>query len=77
MTTRTINKVLIRELVKEVGSVERVAVAANCSASLVWKLMSEGHRTIPAIGKIDGLCFALNKSIDELFPISEVSKESA
>jgi transcriptional regulator with XRE-family HTH domain len=77
MTTRTINKVLIRKLVKEKGSVELVAVEAKCSASLIWKLMSEEHRTIPAIGKIDGLCFALNKTIDELFPISEVNKESA
>lgn len=77
MTTRTINKVLIRKLVKEVGSVERVAVAANCSASLIWKLMSEEHKTIPAIGKIDGLCFALNTDINDLFPISKAEEKIA
>jgi transcriptional regulator with XRE-family HTH domain len=77
MTKRIINKALIRKLVKEQG-VEQTAVAARCSASLVWKLMSDEHKTIPAIGKIDGLCFALNRTIDELFPlVSEAEKESA
>lgn len=76
MTKRVINKALIRSLVKQMG-VEKTAVAANCSASLVWKLMSEEHDVIPSIRKIDGLCFALNKSIDELFPIFDEKKESA
>ena len=77
MTTRTINKVLIRKLVKEKGSVERVAVEANCSASLIWKLMSEGHKTVPAIGKIDGLCLALDTDINELFPLSNSEEKIA
>lgn len=74
MTKRIINKELIKELVKAKG-VERTAVDAKCSASLVWKLMSSEHETIPSIRKIDGLCFALEKTIDELFPFDQQEEE--
>lgn len=77
MTKRVINKSLIRSLVKEMGSVERVAVEANCSGSLIWKLMSDDYDVIPSIQKIDGLCFAFKKSLDELFPVVEAGRESA
>jgi transcriptional regulator with XRE-family HTH domain len=76
MTKRVINKKLFRELVKEKG-VEKTAVDANCSASLVWKLMSDEHNVIPKMEKIDGLCFALNKKIDQLFPFDDEEKKLA
>lgn len=76
MTTRTINKSLIRTLVKEKG-IALVAVEANCSPSLVQKLMSDGYEVIPTIAKIDGICFSLKRDIDELFPVFEAEKESA
>lgn len=77
MTTRTINRELLRASVKEKG-LARVAVEANCSPALLQKLMSEKYEGNPTISTIDGLCFATGKTLDELFPmVSEASKESA
>lgn len=76
MTTRVINKILLKKLVKEIG-LEKVAVAANCSASLLQKLCSEKYEVNPTIRTIDGICFATGKTMDELFPVSEATKESA
>lgn len=67
MTTRTINKPLLRQLIKEVGKT-RVAVAADCSVALLEKLTQEDYAVIPKMKIIDGLCDALNAAQDELFP---------
>ena len=76
MKTRTINKKLLKECVKVQG-LERIAVAADCSASLLQKLCSESYLTVPSIRNIDGICKATDRSIDELFPIFDEKKESA
>ena len=76
MTNRYTNKALLRELVKEIG-LEQIAVRAECSASLLQKLVSDRYETLPSIRKIDGLCFATGKNIEELFPVFEDEKESA
>lgn len=76
MTTRTINKELLRASVKEKGLAE-IAVAAKCSPSLLQKFMGEKYEGNPTISTIDGLCFATGKSIDELFPVFDDQKESA
>lgn len=74
---RVTNKKLLRASVKEVG-IERVAVAAECSASFLQKLISENYAGIPSIRIIDGICEATSHSIDELFPlVCEAEKESA
>lgn len=74
MTKRKINKNLLRMLVKDKGIAE-TAVEANCSTSLIQKLTQDGYETLPKIAKIDGLCFALNKSLDELFPFDRQEEE--
>lgn len=76
MTKRVINKTLIRALVKENG-IERVAVGANCSASLLQKLMQDGYEALPTIAKIDGLCFYSGKTINDLFPFDQEKEEAA
>jgi DNA-binding Xre family transcriptional regulator len=74
--TRTTNKKLLRASVKEVG-LERVAVAAECSASFLQKLISENYTGIPSIQIIDGICEATDLKIDDLFPFFEDKKEIA
>jgi DNA-binding Xre family transcriptional regulator len=76
MKTRTINKKLLKECVKVTG-LERIAVEADCSASLLQKLCSDSYQTVPSIRNIDGICRATACSIDELFPIFDEKKESA
>jgi hypothetical protein len=57
--------------------IAEASVAADCSPSLIQKLMQEGYETVPTIGKIDGLCFAFKKDINELFPVFEDEKEAS
>lgn len=76
MTTRTINKSLLRSLIKEKG-LEQTAVEANCSASLLQKLISDKFEGTPSIRTIDGLCFATGKTMDELFPTTNQEKSAS
>jgi transcriptional regulator with XRE-family HTH domain len=76
MTTRTINKELLRALVKEMG-IAKIAVVAKCSPSLLQKFMGEKYEGNPTISTIDGLCRATGKTMDELFPVFDDQKESA
>lgn len=73
---RYVNKDLLRFLVSEYG-LERLAVMANCSASLLQKLVSDGYDKVPSIRIIDGLCHATNHDINSLFPIFEGEKEAS
>lgn len=76
MTTRTVNKSLLKELIKKKG-LERIAVDADCSASLLQKLASEKYDGLPSIRKIDGICFATETKIDELFPVCETGQKAS
>lgn len=67
MTTRYINKPLLRLEVKRVGLV-KVAYTADCSTSLIQKLMSEPYESVPGIDILDGICDATDRHIDEMFP---------
>lgn len=73
---RHINKVLLKFLIKEIG-LERIAVAADCSASLLQKLVSDSYETIPSIRKIDGICSATGHSIEDLFPLVQIEEEAS
>lgn len=79
MTTRIINKKLIREWIKinGKGSLERLAFQSGCSASLIQKLCSESYDLIPSISKIDGICKVTGYEINDLFPVFEAKKEIA
>lgn len=56
---------------------ERLAVEASCSASLIQKLVSESYLNVPSLRTIDGICKASGYQIDEIFPFFEDKKESA
>lgn len=73
---REINKKLLRECVAVMG-LEKLAVAASCSASLLQKLCSDCYVTVPSLKKCDALCAATGQKMDELFPVLENKKESA
>lgn len=72
---RVINKKLMRECVAVMG-LEKLAVAAGCSASLVQKLCAESYTTVPSLKKCDSICAACGQKLDTLFPVLENKKES-
>jgi DNA-binding Xre family transcriptional regulator len=73
MTTRTINKKLIREWIKinGKGALEKLAHESGCSFSLVNKLIAEKYSGLPKIDHIDSLCRVMECDINELFPFKE------
>jgi DNA-binding Xre family transcriptional regulator len=73
MTTRTINKKLIKEWIKVQGkgALVKLAYESGCSFSLVNKLIAENYSTIPSIAHLDGLCRALDCDLDTLLPFEE------
>lgn len=73
---REINKKLLRELVKVMG-LEKLAVEADCSASLLQKLCSDSYHTVPSLKKCDSLCAATGSKMDALFPVVENKRKSA
>jgi hypothetical protein len=77
MTTRTINKKLIKEWIKVQGkgALVKLAYESGCSFSLVNKLINESYSTVPGINHIDGLCRTIGADLDTLFPI-EVSESA-
>jgi transcriptional regulator with XRE-family HTH domain len=74
MKQRQVNKLLLRTSVKVMG-LERLAVAAECSASLLQKLVSDGYHGSPSIRTIDGLCHATGHKIDDLFPFADQAEK--
>jgi hypothetical protein len=72
---RILNKTLLRARIKEVG-LEMTAVRAECSASLLQKLVSESYEAYPSLRTVDGLCRALGLEMNDLFPVCEVKKEA-
>lgn len=76
MTKRIINKDLLRLRVKELG-LEKLAAKADCSASLIQKLISDSYDSIPTLRKVDAICAATGEKLDTLFPVFEDSEESA
>ncbi len=75
-TQRHINKDLLRFLIGEYG-VERLAVMAGCSSSLLQKLISDKCDKVPSLRIIDGLCASTNHSLNDLFPIVEIKEEAS
>lgn len=71
MTKRVFNKKLIREWIKAngKGSLERLAVGSNCSASFIQKLCCESYEGVPSIDRIDGICRVTNLTMNELVPL--------
>lgn len=75
MTKRIINKELLRERVKEIG-LEMLAVTAECSASLIQKLVSEGYSGSPSLRTVDAICLATGDEMNDLFPIASQEEAS-
>lgn len=76
MTTRTINKVLLKNRIKDIG-LELVAVKAGISASLLQKLVSEAYTKTPSLRTVDGLCEATGEKLNDLFPLDQEKEEVA
>lgn len=76
---RKLNKSLLREWIKVngKGSLERLAVAVGCSASLIQKLLGDSYNAVPRFEIVEGLLRETGHTIDELFPVCEIGKKSA
>lgn len=75
---RVTDRQRLRELVKAKGekAVERVAIEADVSTSLLVKLMAGTYGRTPAKASRDRLCTYFGIHVDELFPLAPTKGKS-
>lgn len=76
MTTRTINKTLLRSKIKEIGLAE-MAVAAGCSPGHLGRMTGSKYESVPGVDIALRICKKTGLSVDDLFPEVDLEDQAS